>query len=388
MMMKRHGKSKLFVVTLLLATMIGILLIGFVYGLQKKFYLQNIDEKLKIAAQAGSLYLGSDLVDQFDHIHPMNHNDHLTKVKELSKYAQENGIDYIYLMVKEKNKVYIVLSSATPEELANQTYDLFYTPYLASEMANKSFTKHDGYYFYENTNDKYGTFQSYCQIKRSKGGKTYLIGADIKIDTIQATLKKLLTISTSTFIIVLLIIISVLTLRYFEIKQMNAQLLKLSITDKLTGLFNRQYTDKILTEEAKKIDRYSTYHCSILMIDVDHFKELNDKFGHLTGDSILKQLADIMKNSLRESDTIGRWGGEEFIVILPLTTSSQALRVADNLRLRVQSYFLKLNLKVTVSIGVGELKSENTINKSMINIDHALYLAKEYGRNRVESTSV
>lgn len=384
--MKRHGKFRLFIVTLLLATMIGTLLISFVYGLQKKFYLQNIDEKLKIAAQAGSLYLGSTLVDQFDQAHPMKHNDHLTKVKELSKYAQENGIEYIYLMVKENNKVYIVLRSATPEELANKTYNSFYTSYLASEMVNKSFTKHDGYYFYENTNNRYGAFQSYCQIKHSKGGKTYLIGADIKIDNIQATLKKLLTISTSAFIIVWLIIISVLTLRYFEIKQMNAQLLKLSITDKLTGLFNRQYTDKILTEEAKKNDRYPTYYCSILMIDVDHFKELNDRYGHLTGDSILQQLADIMKNTLRESDIIGRWGGEEFIVILPLTTSIQALRVADNLRLRVQSYFLKLNLKVTISIGVGELESENTINKSMINIDHALYLAKEYGRNRVEST--
>lgn len=171
--------------------------------------------------------------------------------------------------------------------------------------------------------------------------------------------------------------------RYFILKQYNAKLLELSITDKLTGLYNRQKTDEMLGMEQLKVDRYPTYTCSIMIIDIDYFKTVNDRYGHQTGDMILRLIANIFRTTLRQTDVIGRWGGEEFIVILPHTSIEQVAIVAENLRHGVEVYPFELEQPITISIGIGKLKKTQNIHETIGYIDEALYEAKKSGRNKV-----
>src|SRR5690606_14618876 len=179
-----------------------------------------------------------------------------------------------------------------------------------------------------------------------------------------------------------------ISLAFYQMKlrKLNTELKKISSTDKLTGLSNRFEIDKKLTLEKEKIDRKSDYRCSLILIDVDYFKKINDTFGHLLGDEILKEISILLINSFRKIDIVGRWGGEEFIVILPFTTKEEAINLAENLRLSVlnHKFSLKTNNPITISLGVGELSNNRTIENTLCKADEALYLAKNSGRNRVE----
>ncbi|MDD2838067.1 MAG: diguanylate cyclase [Sulfuricurvum sp.] len=172
-------------------------------------------------------------------------------------------------------------------------------------------------------------------------------------------------------------------MRYYELKRYNAKLIKLSIIDKLTGLYNRQKTDEKLMEEQRKVDRYREYKCGVMILDIDYFKTVNDTLGHQEGDRILQLLAEVFKNTLRQTDTIGRWGGEEFIVILPNTSLEQSYSAAENLRQSVETFPFGIDRPVTVSIGVGELIRMRTVHENIARIDEALYEAKNSGRNKV-----
>ncbi|HEX5329801.1 methyl-accepting chemotaxis protein [Sulfuricurvum sp.] len=196
-------RIKIIAATLFIATIASLLFMLFIYNVQKNLYTGNVDDKLKVVAQAGALYLGNDLVDRYDQTHPMSSDEHLKLVTKLSKYAQDNGLEYIYLMVKEGDKVYTVVSSATTDELKANEYDPFYTEYDASEGIQKGFQ--EGHTFYEDTSDKYGNFRSYLQINKSDGGKLYMIGADMKVDSINVALNGMLMQSLLIFLIVLVI---------------------------------------------------------------------------------------------------------------------------------------------------------------------------------------
>lgn len=123
------------------------------------------------------------------------------------------------------------------------------------------------------------------------------------------------------------------------------------------------------------------------MIDLDHFKSINDEYGHVYGDYVLKEVAKILKSSIRESDFVGRYGGEEFIVFLPETNIKSAEIVAEKLRQSVEDYnFEKIKSKITISCGVGEISIKyKTIESFIEEIDKKLYMAKEQGRNKVMS---
>ncbi|MFZ2890109.1 diguanylate cyclase, partial [Sulfuricurvum sp.] len=185
------------------------------------------------------------------------------------------------------------------------------------------------------------------------------------------------------FLGVVLLGILAFSWRYVILKRYNKKLLELSITDKLTGLYNRQKIDEILVSEYQKVNRYDTYDCSVMMIDIDLFKHVNDTKGHQTGDLVLQKMAVIFTNSFRSTDIIGRWGGEEFIVILPHISRSQALSAAENLRQTVEKYPFGLDHALTISIGVGGLIKNQSIHENIGRIDEALYEAKNSGRNKL-----
>jgi len=240
-------RLKIIAATLFIATVASLLFMFFIYSVQKNIYLENVDSKLKAASQAGGLYLGTDIVDKFDQSHPMSSDEHLNLVTKLSAFAQENGLEYIYLMVKEGDKIYTVVSSATDEELKTNDYDPFFTEYDASEGIQKGFQ--EGHRFYEDTSDKYGNFRSYLQINRSDGGKLYMIGADMKVDNIKTALNALLMQSLLIFLVALMIagaiawwISALITRRLSELTQ---QMEILSATLDLTTSFDQKGNDEI-----------------------------------------------------------------------------------------------------------------------------------------------
>jgi diguanylate cyclase (GGDEF)-like protein len=156
--------------------------------------------------------------------------------------------------------------------------------------------------------------------------------------------------------------------------------------DGLTGVHNRRY---IVNQFEKMYSKATRFHsaCSILLIDIDYFKKVNDTYGHLVGDEVLVDVAQLLERTLRDYDLIGRYGGEEFLVLLPMTSLKEAQVLAERLREEVESseeITSKQGFGVTISIGVAQISEHDSQKQLLQRTDEALYRAKAIGRNRVE----
>ena len=174
-----------------------------------------------------------------------------------------------------------------------------------------------------------------------------------------------------------------------DITERQALLTKLELQarqDYLTGLNNRGYFMELAERELKKALRYG-HHFTVLMLDIDHFKKINDSFGHKAGDQVLKSLAEIFRITLREGDIVGRVGGEEFVVLLPETNVDGAVTVAERIRQTVETTTVSVSgskIHFTVSIGGSEPTfQECTLDLLLNQADNMLYQAKNSGRNRL-----
>ncbi len=168
------------------------------------------------------------------------------------------------------------------------------------------------------------------------------------------------------------------------LKEKAGQFEQLSVTDSLTGLLNRRYMEARLTEEIKRSNRHG-FPMSFLMLDVDHFKSYNDEFGHPAGDVALRLVGSVIRETLRGADVAARMGGEEFAILLPQTTSDEALAIAERIRHNMELADFPLR-RVTASIGVASCSAELCVSADLMSAaDQALYEAKRHGRNRVLS---
>ena len=172
-----------------------------------------------------------------------------------------------------------------------------------------------------------------------------------------------------------------------RLSTLNKELEEISITDSLTQAFNRQYFMDRIKQEVKRASRYGT-HVSLLMLDIDHFKKVNDTYGHQAGDAVLAGASGLIKDGLRETDLFARYGGEEFCLIAMAMELAEAMLLADRLRQKVEDAVFSYGahrLKVTVSIGVSTWKPElkENFEELVHQADSALYRAKQAGRNRV-----
>lgn len=160
------------------------------------------------------------------------------------------------------------------------------------------------------------------------------------------------------------------------------QLERLAVTDKLTQLYNRHKLDKVLEQEKNRSDRYGDTF-GVMIVDIDLFKNINDTYGHQIGDTVLQELAEIFKENSRESDTVGRWGGEEFLIIAPQVNEDSMTNFAQNLKDKVQHHLFAEKYKITISIGMTIYKAPESIDAVITRADEALYFSKENGRNQV-----
>jgi len=169
------------------------------------------------------------------------------------------------------------------------------------------------------------------------------------------------------------------------ITRQNADIQKKAYTDELTGAHNRNKFKEVLKHEISKCDRYNYYKLSFAMFDIDHFKQCNDKYGHLVGDEVLTKLVKKVKHNIRESDLLVRWGGEEFIILFVGVAIAEAVKAANILRTKIEKQEHKTVGRITVSFGVTEYKNGDNEETILKRCDEALYLAKENGRNSVRS---
>lgn len=172
--------------------------------------------------------------------------------------------------------------------------------------------------------------------------------------------------------------------RHYERSRASAfdELERLSNTDKLTGLYNRLRLDELLSEQLALSQR-SGIPFTLVLCDIDHFKKINDDYGHLVGDEVLVELAKLLQTHTRATDYIGRWGGEEFLIICPATNAEGAQKLIESLREAVAQLNFNHDLTLTMSFGIAAAQPQGNIVTILKTADNALYEAKRRGRNRV-----
>jgi diguanylate cyclase (GGDEF)-like protein len=171
-----------------------------------------------------------------------------------------------------------------------------------------------------------------------------------------------------------------------HIKERNAAekaLEKLAVTDNLTQVYNRQKLGDIIEEASERVRRHNSL-LSVIILDLDNFKGINDTHGHVVGDTVLKAVADVVRKNVRASDHLVRWGGEEFMIVAPGTSLAEADGLANKLRGLIEEHDFGRAGKVTASFGLTQFRHDDTDHSFITRADGALYKAKDEGRNRVE----
>lgn len=166
-----------------------------------------------------------------------------------------------------------------------------------------------------------------------------------------------------------------------ERQHAQAQLELLATTDPLTRLYNRRKFEELLNHALERCRHY-TGEFALILFDVDHFKRVNDQYGHDVGDAVLQFFADLIRSQLRKSDIVARWGGEEFIVLVPEADTDTALAIADKLRRTVEAGQFPRQQKVSISLGIALARRTDNAASLIKRADQALYRAKQGGRNR------
>lgn len=181
---------------------------------------------------------------------------------------------------------------------------------------------------------------------------------------------------------VFVVIAIFLAYRQVQLRRYNTTLERLSTTDRLTGLYNRLKLDEMLELRHGEFERFER-HFSVVMLDIDHFKPINDKFGHQVGDKVLIRIGDVIKNHVRGIDSVGRWGGEEFLIICPETHAEGAMVLSEHIRGAMKTTDFAIGREVTVSLGVAEIRLGEGVKDLIARADEALYKAKQAGRDHV-----
>lgn len=153
--------------------------------------------------------------------------------------------------------------------------------------------------------------------------------------------------------------------------------------DGLTNIYNRKKISERISYELKKVDKAKKIN--LIMFDIDNFKHINDTYGHDMGDEVLVKIAATAKSCIRQQDSIGRWGGEEFMILLPQSKKENAIEIAERIRKSIEEIKWEKMQKVTISLGVAEVREEDDLQSFYKRVDNRLYYAKQHGKNRVVS---
>jgi len=186
---------------------------------------------------------------------------------------------------------------------------------------------------------------------------------------------------TFLFAIILGTIVFIGSILYLIMKKKNKELSQLSITDKLTNLYNRRKLEELIQTEINRSERFN-YPFALVMLDLDYFKDVNDTHGHEVGDMVLIEIANLLSENLRKTDFVGRFGGEEFIIICPGIHESQIYALVESLRIKIADHKFEIVDNKTASFGITSFIKGDTLQSIIKRADNALYEAKNNGRNQ------
>ena len=213
------------------------------------------------------------------------------------------------------------------------------------------------------------------------------MSTDLLYENIQSISKKImLSVAVSILIIGLIIILSLKSTAEKVIKNLKKEVekkTKLSETDSMLGIYNRTKLMTVLSNEIERANRY-TNNLSLIIFDIDHFKIINDSFGHQIGDEILKRIVSIAKNNIRLTDTLARYGGDEFVIVCPETSLENVEKMATRIKNAVNNYKCQQGIELSCSFGIAQFRNnKENIDSFIKRADEALYRAKDQGKNKV-----
>ncbi|XOB61242.1 GGDEF domain-containing protein [Campylobacterota bacterium DY0563] len=366
------------------------------YSYEKKRLIAQIDKQLYSAAVAVPFVLEDDFHDRAIDETSISIEEDNQNIKNLSKLNNQLGTKFLYTVIRAKNGVhYLTSSSALNKELKINTEVRYYTPYPdASETLKNSFEHLSTDYTAPNKiykpfyvpvfSDRWGTYRSIVLPIQTTKGNLYVVGVDMDISYVNKLLKQNTIQTLLSFLLFLIAIVPILIAYKKILKDKHTEyqeISKKSITDPLTKLYNRHKIDKELEIHYASFQN-NNIPFALLMLDLDHFKKINDKYGHQEGDEVLKLFSKILKNSTRLTDIVGRWGGEEFIILYPNSDLNSATKLAKKLHTNLKKSKEMQKYDLTVSIGLGVPKKDISLKDFIKNVDDALYKAKDLGRDQ------
>lgn len=373
------------------------------YFHEKNRLIAQIDKQLYSAAVAVPFVLEDDFHDRTISETSISNEEDNRNIKNLSKLNNQLGTKFLYTVIKDDTGNFrLTSSSALDSEIESNTEVRYYTAYPdASDTLKKSFEHLNTDYVAPNKiykpfyvpifSDRWGTYRSIVLPIQTTQGNLYVIGVDIDISYVNTILKQNTLQTLLSFLLFLIAIIPMIIVynsmlkhkreEYQEVHKLYVDSTKRSITDSLTQLYNRYKLDQELNIQYTNFKKGGKPF-TLLMIDLDYFKNINDKYGHQEGDKVLQYFAKILKDSSRITDIVGRWGGEEFMVIYPNSDLNNGYLLAEKLRLALKNSKEIKKYNLTVSIGVGISKQDMTLTQFLKKIDEALYKAKEMGRDK------
>ena len=386
---------KIFLPALLSVALFGAVVFWFILPQTRTIIMKNKLETIRELTHAAYSVLASyERQVQADVLNRTEAEAHAISRLRLMRYGPE-GKDYFWI-----NDLHpIMVMHPYRPELVDQDMSSFTDPkgkYLFREFVRIAEQRGEGFVRYhwqrENKPKRIEPKLSYVKLFEPWG---WVLGTGIYLSDVQQEITKMrrkLILAGGTVLIAVLIVAGYVVLQGINFEneraRMERELKQLASTDPLTGALNRRHFWRVADMEVQRHRRYFR-ELSVLIMDIDHFKRVNDTFGHPAGDKVLLGLVKSSMQNLRKSDLFGRIGGEEFAVLLVETHAEGAMEVADRLRRRLAEKQTMVNgktpIQFTVSIGVTHVRREDeTLNDMIKRADKALYQAKNNGRNRVE----
>nr|WP_320048807.1 GGDEF domain-containing protein [uncultured Desulfuromonas sp.] len=374
---------------------------GYVH--ERKRLLAQIDEKLYAAAVAIPFVLEDDFHDRARDKHSISAAEDRRNIENLSKLNNRLGMKFLYTIVRDRHGTYLLTSSsALDEELQNGNEVRYYTAYpdvsttlkQSFEESHINFSQRNEAYhalYVPVFSDRWGTYRSIFVPIQTASGNTYVLGTDLDISYVTTLLRNNTLKTVLSFIIFSLAILPIIYAYIRELKLKNREYQhvhglyldqsKRSITDPLTQLHNRLKLDEELDAAFGMFQSYNRPF-SLIMADLDYFKAINDRYGHQVGDQVLQSISSLLQQHSRTADIVGRWGGEEFMIICRDTSTEGACHLAEKLRSEIEHYAASHGYQLTASFGIAAPQANQTIPELLHNVDEALYSAKRAGRNR------
>lgn len=373
------------------------------YFYEKDRLISQIDKQLFAAAVAVPFVLADDFHDRALSASDINKTEDNQNIKNLSNLNNRLGTKFLYTVIQDNKGTYrLTSSSALPEEIKEGTEVHYFTAYPdASDALKQSFQLKTNHFNKRNEvyepiyvpvySDRWGTYRSVFLPMSTVKGDLYVVGADIDISYVDALLNQNILKTLLEFLLfafgilsIVLTYISILKHKqkeYQRVHQLYIDYSKRSITDPLTQLYNRYQLDQELHIQYKNYQEYGKSF-ALLMIDLDNFKTINDRYGHPIGDEVLKHVSKVLKDSSRSTDTVGRWGGEEFMIIYPNSDLENGFHFAEKVRFLIESLDHTKAYGMTISVGVGVPHQTANLQQFLQIVDEALYKAKQTGRNK------